>query len=272
MAVTPLCLIQVPYMVGNESHPAAAGPALVAARVRAARTVVVSRDEPFRDSVYASRLVNRQLAGAVQEARERGELPVAVAGSCDASLGIVGGFPHDRTGVVWIDAHGDFNTPESSTSGFFGGMPVAVLTGECYRPVWGEIGDATPIPEERIVLVGIRDLSPEAERERLEASAVEVVPPGGDIEAALERLLERADDVYLHIDLDGIDPELAPGIGDPPVPGGVTLEELERVIGALDGRIAAAAITTFVPERDRDDRTLELVVRTVELISERARG
>jgi arginase len=270
--VTEVCLIQVPYMVGNDLHPAAAGAARVAERLPAVRTVVVGRDEPFRDSVYASRLVNTELAGAVRDASGRGELPIVVAGSCDASLGVVGGLPHDRTGVVWIDAHGDFNTPESSTSGFFGGMPVAVLTGECYQPVWAEIGDSTPIPEERIVLVGIRDLSPEAERERLEASAVEVVPPGGDIEAALGRLLERADDVYLHIDLDGIDPELAPGIGDPPVPGGVTVEELDGVIGALDGRIVAAAVTTFVPERDRDDRTLDLIVRAVELISERARG
>jgi len=256
-------------MVGNEGHPAAAGPALVAERVPGARSVVVQRSEPFRDSVYASRLVNTALAAAVREACGRGELPVVIAGSCDASMGVVGGFPHARTGVVWVDAHGDFNTPESSTSGFFGGMSVAVLTGECYTAVWAEVGDATPIPEERIVLVGIRDLSPEAERERLERSEVTVVPPGGDVATAVRELLGRVDDVYLHVDLDGLDPEIAPGIGDPPVPGGVTLDELERLVGALDGRIAAAAITTFVPERDREDRTLGVVLRVVELLSGR---
>jgi arginase len=259
-------------MVGNDGHPAAAGPALVAEHVRGARTVVVTRTEPFRDSVYASRLVNGDLAAAVREARGRGELPIVVAGSCDASMGVVGGLPHERTGVVWIDAHGDFNTPESTTSGFFGGMSVAVLTGECYRAVWAEVGDSTPIPENRVVLVGIRDLSPEAERERLGRSAVEVVPPGGDVDDAIGRLLERVDDVYLHVDLDGLDPELAPGIVDPPVPGGLTLEELERIIRALSGRIAAASITTFVPERDRDERTLEAVLRAIELISAPARG
>jgi arginase len=264
-----VCLIQVPYMVGNDAYPAAAGAARVAERLPDLRTVVVEREEPFRDSVYASRLVNTALSGAVREARERGELPVVVAGSCDACLGVVGGLPHERTGVVWIDAHGDFNTPDSSASGFFGGMPVAVLTGECYQPVWAEIGDATPIAEERIVLVGIRDLSPEAERERLERSAIEVVPPGGDIDGALARLLDRVDDVYLHVDLDGLDPEVAPGISDPHVPGGVSEEELERLVRRLEGRIAAASITTFVPERDRADRTLGVVVRAIELLSGR---
>lgn len=254
-------------MVGDDRHPAAAGPRLVAERFPEMRTVVVERSEPFRDSVYASRLVNTALAGAVREARARGELPIVIAGSCDASMGVVAGFPHDRAGVVWIDAHGDFNTPESSTSGFFGGMSVAVLTGECYRAVWAEVGDATPIPEDRVVLVGIRDLSPEAERERLERSAVTVVQPGGDIEQAIARLLERVDDVYLHVDLDGLDPEIAPGIVDPPVPGGLTLDDLEGLIRRLEGRLAAVAITTFVPERDRDDRTLGAVVRLVELLS-----
>ena len=259
-------------MVGNDGHPAAAGPARVAQRFPELRTVVVERGEPFRDSVYASRLVNTELAVAVRDARERGELPIVVAGACDASMGTVGGVPHDRTGIVWIDAHGDFNTPESSTSGFFGGMSVAVLTGECYRAVWAEVGDSTPIPEDRVVLVGIRDLSPQAERERLERSAVEVVPPGGDVDGAIARLLERIDDVYLHVDLDGLDPEIAPGIVDPPVPGGLTLDELERVIRALEGRLAAVSITTFVPEWDRDDRTLGVVLRAIELISGRAPG
>jgi arginase len=271
-AVPAVCLIQVPYMVGNDAHPAAAGPARVAQRLPGLRTVVVERGEPFRDSVYASRLVNTELAAAVRDARERGELPIVVAGACDASMGAVGGIPHARTGIVWIDAHGDFNTPESSTSGFFGGMSVAVLTGECYRAVWAEVGDSTPIREDRVVLVGIRDLSPEAERDRLGRSAVEVVPPGGDVEDAIARLLERVDDVYLHVDLDGLDPEIAPGIVDPPVPGGLTLEELERVIRALEGRLAAVSITTFVPEWDRDDRTLGAVLRAIELISGRAPG
>jgi arginase len=257
-------------MVGNDAHPAAAGPALVAERVDGARTVAVTRPERFRDSVHASRLVNTELAAAVRDARERGELPVVVAGACDASMGAVGGIPHDRTGVVWVDAHGDFNTPESSTSGFFGGMSLAVLTGECYRAVWAEVGDSTPIPEDRVVLIGTRDLSPEAERERLERSAVEVMPPGGDVEGATARLLGRVDDVYLHVDLDGLDPEIAPGIVDPPVPGGLTLEELELVIRTLEGRLAAVSITTYVPEWDQDDRTLGVVLRAIELVSGRA--
>ena len=79
-----ICLIQVPYMIGDDRHPAAAGPARVAERVDA-RTEVVERGEPFRDSVSASRAVNTRLAAAVAGARARGELPIAVAGLCKVS-------------------------------------------------------------------------------------------------------------------------------------------------------------------------------------------
>ena len=146
-------------------------------------------------------------------------------------------------------------------------MSVAVLTGECYRAVWAQVGDATPIAEKAVVLVGVRDLSPEAERERLERSKVTVVPPGGDVDTALDRLDVR--DVYLHIDLAGLDPEIAPGIVDPPVPGGLALDELDHLIRAVSARfpLAAAAITTYVPELDPEDRTLEAVLQAIELIS-----
>jgi len=79
----------------------------------------------------------------------------------------VAGFEHARCGVVWVDAHADFNTPDSTASGFFAGMSLAILTGHCYRHYWAQIGESIPIDERAVLLVGACDLSPTAEQDRL---------------------------------------------------------------------------------------------------------
>jgi arginase len=285
-AAVQVCLIQVPYMIGDERHPAGAGAqrlaqeasALLAAAGVAAAVARVERGTPFRDSASASRAVNEQLAATVRRAVAAGQLPVVLAGSCDASMGVLGGFDHARCGVVWIDAHADFNTPESTASGFFAGMSLAVITGHCYGSLWAEVGDSTAVPESATVLLGVRDLSPAAERDRLDRSAIHVVSwldgaPQGDVSAALDALAHRVEDVYLHVDLDAFDPDVAPGIVDDPVPGGVSIGDMEDVVRAVGARfrVAAAAVTTYDPGRDRDDRTLRAALRIVELVATRGK-
>jgi arginase len=281
-----VAVIGVPYMLGDGDHPAAEGPdrylAGGAREVLAAAgtAVTVERVEragsgPFHDPPAASLAVNRALAPVVARAVEAGRLPLVLAGSCDVALGVLGGFGHSRCGVVWIDAHADFNTPESSVSGFFPGMTAAVLTGNCYADLWAQAGDAAPIPEERIVMLGTRELSPEAEREWLEASAIRVVPwhegePRGDVEAALDSLAADVEEVYLHVDNDALDPAVGPGIVDEPVPGGLSVEQLEEILRAVTARfrIRAATLATYTPERDEDDRTLRAGLRVIELLAE----
>ena len=110
--------------------------------------------------------------------------------------------------MLWLDAHGDFNTPDTSPSGFLGGM---CLAGACGR--W-ETGLADPIPAERVVLAGVRDLDA-GERELLEASEATVVGASSvETLVAARNALEGAP-VYVHLDLDVIDPEQLPR----PVPG-----------------------------------------------------
>jgi arginase len=259
-----VCLIEVPSMAGDVRHPASRG----AERLREGAVVRLSAagcDVSLR-TVEGGSGENRQLARAVREAVARDSLPVALAGSCVAAHGVLAGFDHSSSGVVWLDAHGDFNTPDSSASGFFPGMSLAVIAGDCHREYWSRIGDSTPVPEERIVLIGVRDLSPAAERERLEASNVGVVPPGGDAEAALARLAEQVDGVYLHVDLDAFDPAVAPAIVDEPVPGGLSWEDGEDVVDATRRRfrIRAATVATYTPERDVDDKTFRLALRLIE--------
>lgn len=143
------------------------------------------------------------LADAVRRARAGGALPFIVGGDCLISLGAVGGLDGAAPGVVWIDAHGDFNTPETTPSGYLGGMPLAALAGRCLPALATAAGLQTPIPEECIVLLGARDLDP-PEQAALAASQVTVltseqVRAGGEaLQRALARLGGQAP-VYLHL-------------------------------------------------------------------------
>lgn len=114
-----VCLIQVPYMIGDEHHPASKGPKrfveagverLLTEKGMGVTLECVQRGKPFRDSANASLAVCKELASIVGRAVAAGQFPLVLAGSCDASKGILSGFDHSRCGVVWFDAHGDFNT------------------------------------------------------------------------------------------------------------------------------------------------------------------
>lgn len=279
-----VCLIQVPYAMGHQDNGGSKGPQrlveagaqpLLEARGLKVATAKVERGSPFRDTATATRLINWRLAQAVRQAHASGQLPLILAGSCDASLGILAGFEHARCGVVWIDAHADFNTPDSTTSGFFAGMSLAILTGHCYRQYWAQIGESTSIDERAVLLVGVRDLSPAAERERLHRSEIQVVSwqegkPQGEVPSYVETLRERVQEVYLHLDLDALDPSLAPGLVDEPVPGGLSLPQVEEVVRAVAARfqLRAVALTTYNPECDQQEKTLRTGLRLIELLAE----
>jgi arginase len=176
---------------------------------------------------------------------------------------------------VWLDAHADFNTAESTVSGFFPGMALAVVTGHCFGAYWAEIGNSVPIPEDAVVLLGVRSLSPEAERERLLRSAIRMVEwrnghPQRDVGAAVAGLAARARDVYLHIDFDCFAPESAPGVIDDPVPGGLSGDDAESIIRATAAALQLRAVTlaTYNPSLDPDERTLRLALRLIRLVGE----
>jgi arginase len=277
-------LIQVPYHAGDDRHGSSDGPRrlIEAGAVDQLRAqgngVTVERAEragPFRDTASSSAVVNKAVAALVRAAIGAGRLPIVVAGSCVTCHGVLAGFDHSACGAVWIDAHADFNTPDTALSGFFPGMSLAVATGHCYANYWGQIGDNTPLVEENVLMYGVRDLWPEAERERLQRSAINVVrwrdgEPERDVVLALDELARRVDEIYLHIDLDGFAPEVAPGIVDEPVPGGLSLEDATTIVRAAAERfhIRAATLATFTPDRDESDKTLRLGLRLIQLIGE----
>jgi arginase len=152
-------------------------------------------------------------------------------------------------------------------------MSLAVVTGHCFRGYWGEIGNSEPIAEDAVVMFGVRDVSPDAERERLKRSRIHVVEwrdgkPQKDVAAALDMLAGRVSQVYLHIDLDAFDPEVAPGVVDDPVPGGLSAEDAEAIMRNTAERfqVKAATLATYNPLLDRDDRTLRLGLRLIHVL------
>jgi arginase len=281
-----VCLIEVPYHAGDERVGSSSGPRPMleagaeqrfAARGIGVRVERVDRGGPFRDTPVSAGLVNKQLADVVRRTIADGRLPVVLSGSCNSSMGVLAGFDHARCGAVWIDAHADFNTPETTASGFFAGMSMAVITGHCYANYWAQIGDNTPLAEGAVAMFGIRDLSPEGERERLDRSAIQVVEwrdgkPQVEVLAALDRIRQQVEEIYLHVDFDGFAPEVAPGIVDEPVLGGLSLEDAETIIrGAAERfRIRAATLATFTPELDVDKKTLRVGLRLIELLADYA--
>ncbi len=280
-----ICLIQVPYTMGDERPGSSKGPErlvqagatkLVTSKGVAVTVEQVDRGESFRDSGNASLVVGKRLAPIVRQAIESKQFPLVLAGGCDVSKGILSGFDHGQCGVVWFDAHGDFNTPETTTSGYFDGMSLALITGRCYQSYWAQIGNSTPIPESATLMLGVRDLDP-AERELFDHAAVQVVrwyegKPQGDVRVALDKLAQRVPEVYLHIDMDSLDPQVAPGVVFDPVPGGLSLEDMEEAIRAVFARfrVRAATVAVYNPDRDQDDKTLRAGLRIIEVLAEAA--
>lgn len=279
-----VCLIQVPYHAGDDRHPSSAGPGrllesgaadLLTAQGHGVTIESVNRAGHFRDTASSSAIVNKDVAAKVRAALLIGQLPVVLAGSCVTCQGVLAGFRHSDCGVVWLDAHADFNTPETAVSGFFPGMSLAVVTGHCFSNYWAQIGESSPLHEDAVVMFGVRDLWPEAERARIERSAIHVVAwrdggPQDDIHRSLDTLATRVREVYLHIDFDGFAPEVAPGVVDEPVPGGLSLEDAEEIVRETAKRfhIKAVTLATYTPEFDRGDKTLRVGLRLIELLGE----
>jgi arginase len=197
--------------------------------------------------------LDRRLAARVREATDRYAFPLVLSGNCSSCLGTLAGLLHD-VGIVWFDAHADFDTPDDNLSGFFDVMALAIATGSGWRALRESIPGFRPVEERNVILVGVRDLEP-YQRERLDASAVNVVPGAprmGEIAAAVDDLSRRVRNVYVHVDLDVLDPAERRANAYA-APGGLSLEMLTDAI-ALVGEwleVRAAAVTAYDPSFDQ---------------------
>jgi arginase len=197
-------------------------------------------DEDLRDA----RGCLLEAGGQVDDALAAGDTPVLLAADCSVSVttlpAAIRNSPDAR--ILWLDAHGDYNTPETSGSGYLGGMCLAAATGE-----W-DAGLGETVPAERVVLAGIRDLDP-GERELLERSPATVVGASPvETLVAAKNALDGAP-VFVHLDLDVIDPEHFPAAV--PAPGGLHPDKLYDLIDSVleDSRLLGLEVTAFeVPD------------------------
>lgn len=203
-------------------------------------------------------LRNRAVADAVARARR----PLLLSGDCTVGLGAIAGLQrrHSQVAVVWLDAHGDFNTPTITITGYLAGMSLAMLTGRAPELNCDLLG-LRPVADSDVVLVDARDLDP-AERDALTASQVRRVPADPDaISAAVAGLGQRP--VYLHVDVDVIDGPQLPGLRFP-VDGGPAIPRVEDCLAAIvtAANVTAAGIAcAWHPEHINDKATREAIAR-----------
>jgi arginase len=165
----------------------------------------------------------------------------------------VAGIDSDRLGVVWFDAHADFDTPDDNVSGFFDVMGLGILTGGGWPALRQTIPGLGTVPERHVLLAAVRDLEP-YQRARLEASEVRVLPgrfDPADLRARLDDLRRDVDRVYLHVDLDALDRSVGRA-NEYAAAGGPSLEEMLGAVDDVYARFAveAAAITSYDPSLD----------------------
>ncbi|MES3516826.1 MAG: arginase [Natronomonas sp.] len=217
-----------------------------------------------------TRWVCRRVENAVSDAIDDRAFPLVLGGDHSIAIGSIGGATEDRdVGVLWVDAHGDFNTPVTSPSGNIHGMPLAAVLGI------GSFADTSwanaDIDADQIAMVGLRDLD-DGERETIKQSGVSaytmsdidsrgLVPV---VEEALETVLADAEYLHVSFDMDVVDPDEAPGVGTP-VRGGISYREahatMERV--AETDALRSMEVVEVNPILDSHNRTADLAVELV---------
>ena len=217
-------------------------------------------------------------AKCVQEALAHGATPVVLGGDHSVAAGTVAGVanyfrahqnPQKRIGLIWMDAHSDINTPETSPSGNVHGMPVAALLGMEPGALRDLLSWSPKVLPKNTVLIGIRDVD-ETERENIRQAGVTVYTMRDIDELGLRTVMERAIPIaaeetagyHVSVDMDWVDPEDAPGVGTA-VRGGATYREahLAMEILADDGGMLSFELVEVNPILDEHNRTAELAVQ-----------
>lgn len=219
----------------------------------------------------------QKLADHVEAALEAGSTPIVLGGDHSIAIGSVAGLSafhrkqDKKVGVIWFDAHGDMNTPESSPSGNIHGMPFAAILGHGAKELTEISGFAPKVSPEDCVLIGARSVDPE-EAVALKASGIRVVTMRELDERGMSAVMDeamwlasrRTAGFHVTMDMDFVDPEYAPGVGTP-VPGGPTYREshlaMEKV--ADSGKMLSFELTEINPVFDISNKTAELGVQLI---------
>ena len=258
-------IILVPYDTARRGWRSGAGPehllrAGLAGHLRSkghsvAEVEVIESDptQPPAEIATGFELM-RKIAVAVRAARDAGRFPLVLSGNCNASVGALSGLTPARRAVFWFDAHGDLNTPDTTTSGFLDGTGFATALGLCWHGLASGIPGFEAVESGAALLIGARDLDP-PEAALVDRGPVRAVSSarltdelptllgGARLEGALG---------HVHLDLDVLDPARVGRANSLPVPDGLSVEQLTGAIAAIRARIplGAAVLASYAPEFD----------------------
>jgi arginase len=221
----------------------------------------------------ASRLLCRKVGGAL----EQGYFPLVLGGDHSIAIGTISGIgtfcqQHDeRLGVLWVDAHGDINTPDTSPSGNIHGMPLATVLGYGPDELTGIGGAGPKLDPANVALVGIRSLD-EGEKRRLKELGVQVYTMSDIDRHGIHRIMKKAiarvthgtDYVHVSFDLDAVDPTIAPGVGTP-VKGGLNYREAHLIMELVADAEIMTSLEIVEVNPILDDRNASAVF-AVELV------
>ncbi len=229
-------LIKMPYSGARNVQELSGGPDYLeagglmrmleemGAEVKAPETIALTAEEEGDyGEWHRMGLANGHLADLVSRDVQDGMITVGLLSNCTSVLGTLGGLQAagpgrrpQKVGLVFIDSHGDFNTPETTLSGMLGGMPVAVAAGMALTNLRLKSGLEPALPTRHIVMGGVRDLDP-LEDDLLARSNVQLLSvndltmPSARLHSQMQRLSELTDVIYVHIDMDVLDPKEVPG-------------------------------------------------------------
>lgn len=219
----------------------------------------------FPTEIHTSFALYRHLAQQVQAARQQGRYPLTLAGNCGAVLGMFAGLPDEALGVIWLDAHGDFHTPETSSSGFLDGMALATLTGQTWQTLAASIPGFRAIAPRQVIHIGGQNLE-DREREAMEAAGVrriaaQVIRKAGVAAAladALQALQSEVRRVYVHVDLDVLDAGEVGPANTYATGGGLTTAQVLAILDRVQQvwPVVGASVTSYDPSVDAQGRVL----------------
>jgi arginase len=281
-------ILAVPYDSGQEGVRLGRGPGHLLAAGLADRLREQGHDvavgwvriaEGFAAEIGTTFGLCRSLAGQVRRVEQANKLPVVLSGNCFVALGTMGGLGPADLGTVWFDAHGEYNTPETTASGCLDGMGLATATGDCWRALAASIPGFLPLPPERILLVGGHDFDPEERsrlaRSRLPLANAEDLASHGVLPAlrpALDRLAAQVGRLYVHIDLDVLDPAEA-AANELSSAGGLSTQVVEEAVTLVRDRfeVAGVGVAGCDPAFDTDGRASRAACRILSCLLDDSR-
>ena len=208
--------------------------------------------------------VARQVASAVRGALESNRMPIVLSGSCHTALGSVAGLTSRRRGVIWLDCHGDFNTPDTTESGLLDGTVLATITGRCWKRLARSVPGFEPVADVDVLLVGVRELDAGEERLLGEANVRRLSSEdlqSGNVDA-LRMLATQVESVYVHIDLDVVDRTVGMANAFAKF-GGLSVSDLARFLEMVSAsfRLKAVGMTSYDPRWDPNGGIARAAVR-----------